>query len=113
MWRSIPEILKRINSRLSAYDVISLAVMAIVLGSVALVIRIERQNEVLPVIYRQNGQVLGIQADSRPFASKSGKTYTYSWCSGSTQIKPANKIYFANEGEAIASGRTLSKLCTK
>jgi hypothetical protein len=51
--------------------------------------------------------------DIRPFGSAKGKTYTFSWCQGSTRISSKNKIYFGSEEEAKGVGRRLSKLCKK
>jgi hypothetical protein len=115
MLRSIQEIGKKINSKLSVYDCVALSLIAIVFLCLAIHIHEERLSEKKPVLYRESAtqQVLGAQADSRPFGSKTGTTYTYSWCSGASQIKPANKVYFAGGAEAEKSGRTLSKLCAR
>jgi hypothetical protein len=115
MLRSIQEIGKKINSSLSIYDCISLSAVATVSFGLALYVGHIRSLEKKPVIYREGrgGQILGVQADSRPFGSRNGTTYTYSWCSGSGQIKPENKIYFAGSAEAEKAGRTLSKLCSR
>lgn len=79
-------------------------------------------SKVQPVIYKQNVQNRVMagkvdssinKVDSRPFGSIHGKTYTYSWCSGSGNIKLANKVYFMSSDDAEAKGRTLSKLCRR
>lgn len=114
MFRSIQEISKEINTRLSGFDCLSLGLIALFLAGLAFYIHQQKLNTKLPVLYKESSaQVLGVQADGKPFGSKNGTTYTYSWCSGSDNIKPQNKLVFASEEQAIASGRTLSKLCQK
>lgn len=54
-----------------------------------------------------------MKSSSLPFASKQGKTYTFSWCQGAERIREKNKIFFDNEEAAQQSGRRLSKLCEK
>lgn len=44
-------------------------------------------------------------------ASKNGTKYYPLGCSGIDRIKEENKIYFENETEAAASGRTKSSTC--
>jgi hypothetical protein len=113
MLRSIPEIGKYINSRLSWSDCLSALSLALVLAALAVFLSEKRGSVKLPVLYRESGQVLGATSDARAFGSIHGTTYTYSWCSGSGQIKEANKVYFASAEFAESSGRTLSKLCQK
>lgn len=67
-----------------------------------------------PVMYVEGTvEERGSLGDSRPFGSRNGSTYTYSWCQGNDRIKPENKIYFTTVEEAISSGRMLSKLCAR
>jgi hypothetical protein len=115
MWHSIQENLKLINSKLSIFDVISLGLTALYFLAFALFLHWKFLQEKKPLLYLENGTSYSsnIGADSRPFGSKNGTTYTFSWCSNSGQIKPANKIYFKDEAQAAASGRTLSKLCKR
>jgi hypothetical protein len=62
----------------------------------------------------QSNQGVGREIDTgKPFGSRKGKTYTFSWCSGSGNIKPENKIYFSSQADAESKGRTLSKLCKR
>ncbi len=44
-------------------------------------------------------------------ASKNSTKYHLPWCSGAKSIKPENRIYFSNEAEAIASGRSKAGNC--
>ncbi len=44
-------------------------------------------------------------------ASKSGTAYHFPWCSGATQIKPENRIWFADEEAAQKAGYAPSKSC--
>ena len=115
---SIQDFLKRINRSLTGLDLISLLVTMLFLLGLALFLRFEQASRSQPLSYivstsTQSGEVQGLQADSRPFASKNGKTYTFAWCNGSGNIAAKNKIYFGSEAEAQNSGRTLSKLCQK
>lgn len=116
MGNSIQENLKKINSSLSRTDCLALLILAIFLGVFTVYTKIEEENRTKPVVYIKNtGEVLGATTEesTRPFASKNGTTYTFSWCSGSGNIKDANRIYYANELQAQASGKRLSKLCQK
>jgi hypothetical protein len=113
MAHSIQDYLRKINSSLSYADCLAVAVTALFTGALAIYFIYEGEEAKLPVVYRSAGTVLGDSADSRPFGSRKGTTYTYSWCSGSGQIKEANKVYFKDADAAEASGRTFSKLCNK
>ncbi|MFA5131927.1 MAG: hypothetical protein WC444_01215 [Candidatus Paceibacterota bacterium] len=115
MLRSIQDYAKRINSSLPRANVFSLLITALFLLCFTVFLYIKRGADDIPVSYIPNNSPSTDQkeVDSRPFASKNGKTYTFSWCSGSTNISLKNKIYFVDEATAQASGRTLSKLCTK
>ena len=44
-------------------------------------------------------------------ASKSGSVYHYPWCSGATQIKQENQVWFASEDAAATAGYSPSKSC--
>ena len=85
------------------------------LACLAIYLHKKKESSDIPVSYIKStgGEVLGEATDSRPFASVNGKTYTFSWCGGSSNISTKNKIYFTSEVEAQKSGRTLSKLCSK
>jgi hypothetical protein len=76
---------------------------------------IDKEKEVNEIIYQTSitNHDLVSQTNSKPFGSKHGKTFTFSWCSGSDRILIKNKIYFSSSEEALASGRSLSKLCKK
>lgn len=114
MLRSIPEILRHINTRLSVYDCIALATLTLGLAISAIFLHEMKLKAKLPVLYKTSGaEVLGATSDARAFGSKNGTTYTYSWCQGSSQIKEANKIYFPSTEAAENTGRRLSKLCQK
>ncbi len=118
MGLSIQDYLKKINSALTATDILSLLVIflmsAVFLGYVWQNQREQRKD----VVFRENITISSVHTDiqhdaGKPFGSKKGKTYTFSWCSGSSNIKPENKIYFASSVDAEAKGRTLSKLCKR
>lgn len=116
MGNSIQENLKKINSSLSRTDCLALLILAIFLGIFTTYTKIEQKNRTQPLIYTKNtGEVLGVthEENLRPFASKNGTTYTFSWCSSSGNIKEANRIYYADELQAQASGKRLSKLCQR
>ena len=87
----------------------------VLLGAFAFYLHMETENARIPILYSQNTTTtkVSIHSDERPFASKNGKTYTYSWCQNSSVILAKNRIYFKNEQAAQASGRTLSKLCQR
>ncbi len=112
MGNSIQEYLKKINSKLSFYDCASLVITATTFIGFAIFIWIMTEKEKLPVVYVE-AKGKQEQNDIRPFGSKSGETYTFSWCQGAGTIKPSNMVYFANEEEAERQGRILSKLCLK
>lgn len=117
MGHSIQEIGKYINSRLSFYDCLSIFSTAAICLVFAFFIHYKQNSAVVPVLYRESSEsnptVKGVNSTGLPFGSKNGKTYTFSWCQGASQIKLANKIYFKTTVEAERTGRTLSKLCQK
>lgn len=113
MLHSIQDYAKKINRTLTIYDCVSiLATLAVLLGFLWF---IRQKEEALKqeVMYTKSEGSLYEEEKGLPFASKSGKTYTFSWCGGASTIKSSNKIYFKSEEEAKNSGRTLSKLCLK
>lgn len=116
MGHSIQDYLKKINSNLSLSDTVSIGVTALFLLFLSLYFSILFEKRRVPVTYRPSSASSAgenARADARPFGSKSGTTYTYSWCQGSDRIKEANKIYYASATSAENSGRSLSKLCQK
>jgi hypothetical protein len=115
MMRSIQDYAEKINSRLTWLDLISLFLTTVILLGFTVFLYLKQNNTTLPITYTVStaGEVAGLAADTRPFASINGKTYTFAWCGGSGNIAAKNKIYFADEAQAIASGRTFSKLCQK
>lgn len=119
MGNSIQDYLKKINSRLTWVDCLSLLVTSLfLLGFLGYLYRDKGNNDnaveyrVFNSAVRSNGNEQIFQ-DIRPFGSKFGKTYTFSWCQGSSMIDEKNKQYFASEEEAKRTGRKLSKLCEK
>jgi hypothetical protein len=44
-------------------------------------------------------------------ASKRGKKYYFTWCSGAKNLSEANKIYFNTEEEAVKAGLSKSTSC--
>ena len=116
MGSSIQDYLKKINSTLTWLDCISLLVTMFFIMVLSSFLIIEKRSNNLSVSYivsdvleKSNNQI----EDIRPFASKYGKTYTFSWCKRQEMIRVYNRIYFKNEEEAKKSGRTLSKFCQK
>lgn len=118
MESSIQELLKKINSRLSFTDCISISLTTLILCGFSLYVYLEKTQRVVPVTY-ESGESTEVDIDtnnpndSRPFASFSGKTYTFSWCQGASTILAKNRVYFRDEIQAKESGRTLSLLCKK
>ena len=114
MERSIQEYLKKINSKLTLYDCLGIFAVIAVLGTSILYFFLQAHSSSQEVSYRvgssDTSKMVEI-ASSKPFASRSGKTYTFSWCRGQERIAEKNKIYFASEIDAKNSGRVLSKLC--
>lgn len=114
MGNSIQDYLKKINSRLSSFDMASIAITAffLLLLSVSLVWRSEATTG--EVVYRtpRDDRQSEIPSSS-PYGSKNGATYTYSWCQGGDRIKPENVVYFGSAEEAEQKGRRISKLCQK
>lgn len=122
MGLSIQDYLKKINSWLSFIDIMSIFVTFLGLLLFTLFVFDDSSKKTKTVVYNESkgyialvggSKSVGIKQDSRPFGSIHGKTYTYAWCGGSGNIKPANKIYFNSFAEAEAKGRTLSKLCRR
>lgn len=113
MEKSIPEYLKKINSQISLADLSSLLFTVLIMFVLLIFLRNSKEASTLPLVYHENHQPLTYSDKGQLFGSRNGKTYTYSWCGGASAIKDANKIYFKNEADAMASGRTLSKLCNR
>ena len=112
---SIQEYCKKINSRLTYFDIISISLIVSGIIFLSLYFQYSERKKYTDVIY-QEGKNLGLDVQKDrglPFGSKTGKTYTFFWCQGSSRIKETNKIIFSNEEEASKAGRTLSKLCQK
>lgn len=114
MWTSIQENLKKINSYISWGDCLSLLTTTVFLATLISFLYIKKSDSYIPVKYIESGgNTSHIDGEPRPFASIGGKTYTFSWCQGSSVISEKNKIYFKSEEDAKNSGRELSKLCQK
>ena len=118
MGHSIQEYCKKINRQLTFIDIGSLLLtLSVTVGLVAYISN-EQKRKKVEVVYHEvkteSSKVSGEKdVSSKPFGSKKGKTYTFTWCQGANKILPVNKIYFASPEEAERSGRTLSKLCKK
>ena len=116
MGSSIQDYAKKINSRLSFFDCMSILITTVFILLFSVFLYNEKKNNDIPVSYIVNEEGLNsivMHDEVLPFASINGKTYTFSWCSGSSRISAKNRIYFKNEAEALATGRSLSKLCKK
>ena len=114
---SIQDYCRKINSRLTGFDILSLFVTVFFILALVLVIQYQRLGKIEKVVYKEAETApqdsIVINNEGRPFGSTKGKTYTFSWCSGSKNISAKNKIYFSSQADAEKSGRTLSKLCRK
>ncbi len=114
MGNSIQDYLKKINSLLSFSDTVSIITTAVFLLLCAIYLSWVFLSKQQPIVYtRGDAAPVAEQGDSRPFGSRNGTTYTYSWCQGSERTKPENKIFFKDQEQAELLGRTLSKLCQK
>ena len=116
MGLSIQDYLKKINSRISLLDCLSLLVTMFFLLGFSLYLYQQKVSHRIPVSYGVASDGFSGEEswyDPRPFGSNKGKTYTFMWCQGASMILDKNKIYFENESAAIVRGRTLSKLCQK
>ena len=59
-----------------------------------------------------DGSTSSPQGDEKIFvASKSGKYYHYPWCSGATNIKEANKVWFSSGQQAKNAGYAPAPNC--
>ena len=111
---SIQQEIIKINRRLSEADVVSLAITSFIILVFALFLVNRAETQATKVAYEEGNTAETFQnIDTRPFASKNGPTYTYSWCQGSDKIKQENIIYFSSAEAAEQSGRMLSKLCQR
>lgn len=112
---SIQEYLKKINSRLSYLDCVSIGITMIILATFVIYIKNTEKNMKKPLLYIENKDIANQERASKTgiFGSVYGKTYTFSWCQGASRILEKNKIYFTSQEEAARSGRSLSKLCSK
>lgn len=113
MGNSIQEYCKKINRHLTFIDICSLFLTLTGLLILVVTLTGKQQDSIQKVIYSE-GKVKQDRGEVRagqPFASKNGKTYTFTWCKGSSVIAAKNKLYFPSEEAAKNSGRTLSKLC--
>lgn len=116
MGSSIQDYAKKINSKITLFDCVSLLVTTIFLLFFVLFLYYRQKALRIPVTYTvgESETKSSVRySNSSPFASISGKTYTFEWCMGSARVSAKNRIYFVNEEGAIKSGRRLSKLCTK
>lgn len=109
----IQDFVKRINSTISLSHIFSLLVTFIVLLGFFVYIHQKKDSLASLLTYTEGEESVNKDTGdlSQLFASKNGKTYTYSWCSGASRILDKNKIYFATEEDAKRTGRTLSKNC--
>ncbi len=117
----IQDYIRKINSaldtNLSWPEVISITSVFLVFSCGAILLGVRDIVMREPVIYHEGGIIEGSQASVSTektgpiLASKNGKAYFFAWCQGTAKIKQENRIYFANEDDAKASGRNLSKTC--
>ncbi len=115
MGNSIQDYAKKINSKITIFDIGSLLAVLIFIGIYSFYVINENKKNDIPVSYIK-GNVSDFsykKEDVRPFASIHGETYTFLWCQGSSRISEKNRVYFENEEQAKAKGLRLSKLCGK
>ena len=55
---------------------------------------------------------IGNNTDKKVFASRTGSTYYYAWCSGAKRIKEENKIWFATKEAAERAGLKQAGNCS-
>lgn len=110
---SIQEYCKKINSSIDRSLLISLFTAFLIILLFTVYYSMVKKRSVKQVQYLESREIINVPTSktSAIFASKNGKTYTYSWCKGSSRIKETNRIYFSTEKDAQTSGRQLSKLC--
>jgi hypothetical protein len=96
---SIQEYCKKINSRISVIDIISLLITTVGLLIFLLYLDFSQKSRIKEVIYQEGeSEIVSAKDVARlPFGSVSGKTYTFSWCSGSSRISEKNRIVFSSE----------------
>lgn len=109
----IQETLKKINSKITTIQIMSLLVTLLLIISFYFYLYFTISTNSKPLIYRESEGVsqVNLNEKSTIFASINGTTYTFSWCQGANKIKEENKIFFSSEEEAIKYGRRLSKMC--
>ena len=121
MWSSIQDYCKKINREITFTTIFSLFLTAVFLVGLTIYIRQKESSIQVSIVYTEASNsknsteslTLAPQDTSKPFGSKKGKTYTFTWCQGGNKILEKNKLYFSSEESAKTSGRTLSKLCKK
>lgn len=114
---SIQDYLKKINSSLTYFDILSLSLTFLGLSFFLWYLFYAEVEKKVEILYKagaveESDKTLPLR-NSLPFGSKNGKTYTFAWCGGSGNIKEVNKIYFSSQEDAEAKGRNLSKLCKR
>jgi hypothetical protein len=122
MGPSIQDYCKKINSGLTFTSIFSVFLVVVFLAGLIMYIYHQESSLKKPILYTEAIDVKASESisdsfaqgnNSRPFGSSKGKTYTFAWCQGSDRILEKNKVYFTSENQAVASGRTLSKLCKR
>lgn len=115
MRSSIQEYCKKINRELTFVSICSLFGSLLVMVLLLFIINRQERSNFQEVIYKEGvyENTTEEKNKGKPFGSKSGKTYTFKWCQGSSRISLKNKIYFSSPLEAESTGRTLSRLCQK
>jgi hypothetical protein len=92
--------------------IVSLIVLLVFLIPLTFILHAKREISHPEAVFikRQVGATEDVSL-AKPFGSKNGTTYTYSWCSGSGRILDKNKIFFLSQEDAEKRGRTLAKTC--
>jgi hypothetical protein len=112
MAHSIQDYFKKINSQVRLEYIVSLVVLLVFLIPLTFILHTKREiSHPEAVFIKRQVEVIDDVSLAKPFGSKNGTTYTYSWCLGSGRILEKNKIFFLSQEDAEKRGRTLAKTC--
>jgi len=126
--RRFVENINRLESTVSKADVfVVLLIVTMSVSAFCLGILYEQEKYVPEIIFSQSITPLvqitpqsaqiavaqAVKSNGRIMASKNGKRYYFSWCTGAEKIAVKNRIYFTTEAEAQSRGLTVAKGCTQ
>lgn len=120
---SIQDFVKKVNSTISDFTeenlafegLLALCILSFSVLFTCVLSLIDTRADFHHFIYKDGDESVLNQSETVDpiIASRSGKTFYYSWCSGVNRIKQENRIIFPTKESAESSGRTLSKTCLK